>query len=241
MKGLGRMSRIRGYLLIELALFVGLLAVVSTHSAVLAKKRMEARQVDRVVQVFSSVTQVCLAFRVRHGRWPFTTNELFYQMNLYGKLPLRNGLGGQVSLDIHRSQVFIGMLPLETTLPTEALATQVLLRLGNTARRSGKEVTLNVPIPGTEHSHSALLPRAGNRHMDGNLNLNRNYVVGVRGLNLANRAPASGVIQWQNNGHTARMVVDELWVNSIKVKNLDALNINWGYPDPVVLPSAIDY
>ena len=77
--------------------------------------------------------------------------------------------------------------------------------------------------------------------MDGNLNLNRNYVVGVRGLNLANRAPASGVIQWQNNGHTARMIVDELWVNSIKVKNLDAQNVNWGYPNPVVLPSAIDY
>ena len=161
MKGRGRMSRMRGYLLIELALFVGLLAVVSTHSAVLAKKRMEARQIDRVVQVFSSVTQLCLAFRARHGRWPFNADR-----SVPPNGPVRQGLYAQRAWQPGQPRyppdpdVFTGMLPLTTTLPTEAMASRVLLRLGNMARRSGKEVTLSVPIPGTEHSHSALLPRA---------------------------------------------------------------------------------
>ena len=219
-------QRCGGWLLVELSLFIGLLAVLTAHGAANEYRNQEKRDIDYVVGVMEFMTHAALAHWARYERWPANSDALYLDADLKDVITfdyrLRSGGQGTVLYNTVNPGSINTQVTLTTRLPNNRMALKLLRRLGPTARVSDKTlVTLVILSPGTELSHYGLLRRDGSLDMLGTLHMGNKKLRNAAGISLENQLPARGVIDWRNKFGTGQLLVDEIRVNRLIVNRYE--------------------
>ena len=221
-----------GWLLVELSLFIGLLAVLIGHGTAIEYRNQEKRDIDYVVGKIDAMTQAALGYWVRFRRFPDNSSVLLIHGGLEEVVrfsySLRSGGQSIILYQTARSGLFNPYATLTTRLPNNRMALKLARRLGPTARVSDQTlVTLVILAPGFDLSHYGLVRRDGSR-MTGTLNMNNKKVRNAAGISLENQLPASGVIDWRNKFGTGQLLVDQIRANRVIYNGFELRNFQ-GY------------
>ena len=169
----GRGRAARGVSLLEMLLVLGLMAVVAqgayTMAAAAAADAVVRRTVDGIVMVDEAV----YAYRIDNpGTWPGTMAALSPYLGTAGAVT--NGVGLGYTLTPRTTSLAIGTTMLDAG-QARAVAAAFPLTASYDAATFGVE--FEIPIPGHESSHAALLRRDGTAPMMGDLDMDGNAVV----------------------------------------------------------------
>ena len=165
----------RGFTLLELLLVVAALGFIAQSYFHWKRGIAEEGIVQRTVDGFLQVDEAAYAFRIDNANtWPGIMGDLQpYLPGLYGITPSStsagaNGVGGAYSISPLASS-----LNIRTAMLSEDQARAVARAFPNTGTFNPGTfvVTLNIPVPGLESSHDALVHRDGSREMWGDFDM----------------------------------------------------------------------
>jgi len=207
-------SRCPGYTLVEMALALALLSMITGYTYPALQRQLERRAVDNTAQGIGAFAQLASQYHVQERRWPDDLDTLLQHFSLQENFRNRNGFGRVYSLGVTAG----GQLAVHTRTDTreQALSLQRLMRPLSTAR--GTSVTVSFPPPGSEAAHLGLLPRDGSRPMLGDLDLNHRAVHNLSALSTTGTAR----VRIRNAAGTAHLSADSIDASALHVDILPA-------------------
>lgn len=180
------LKRLRGFTLMEMLAVLAVIALLGQGYMRWKSGVIEDQIVQRTVDGFALVDEAAYAFRLDSGAPPAWPGSMAVLAPYLGSGTPANGVGTGYTLTATPTS-----LQMQTTMLTAGQARAVARAFPANATFDATTfaVTLEIPIPGHETSHNALLPRDGTRAMLADLDFG-----GFSAINV-DRVEATGTLR----------------------------------------------